>query len=293
MDLDRHAALCAAFTLLTSTGCAGAVEVTQTYTPAAASDVQSQRFVPVAVVRGTHHIKLPEGARVEPTRVLLPRAYVHKLGSGDVVQEDELGRIVAVRSSSDPPVVTRFVPGTAVSPRGSDEIRGQLADDAASIALTPSDGIEMHGHVEPDDPLPGGGRVESSRATGALIAGIVVFALSYAPTVYVGAGSPRSSDRILALPVAGPWIDLANRPACVPPVLPAGIQLPVDPCIEETVSRVALVASGGLQGLATILTVIGLPSHTKIVEGGGVGARSKPTLAVIPTAGGAAAVGTF
>jgi len=283
----------AAVLALATTGCAGSVEVTRTYTPSAAADVQSDKFVPVAVVRGAHRIALPQGARVEDGRVALPRLHVHRLGPGDVVQEDALGRIVAVRSPGEPPIVTRFVPGTAVSRSDSDEVRGQLADDGAAVLLIRDDGIEMHGRLEPDDPLPGGGRVESSRSTGALIGGVVVFVLSYAPTLYVGAGSPRSSDRVLGVPVAGPWLDLANRPACVTPITP--VKLPVDPCIEETASRAGLVTSGALQGLATILTLIGLPSHTRIVEGDdrGVGVRSKSRLAIVPTMGGAEAVGTF
>ncbi len=279
--------------LLVGTGCAGSVEVTRTYTPAAAAEVQSDKFVPVAIVRGSTRVALPQGARVQDGRVVLQRLYVHKLSPRDTLQEDELGRIVAVRSGGTPPIVTRFVPGTAVSPKASDEVRGELVEDATAMQLTRSDGVEMHGRLEPDDALPGGGHIESTRSTAALIGGVVVFVLSYAPTVYVGAGSPRSSDRVLEVPVAGPWLDLANRSACVAP--PTPIKLPIDPCIEETANRVALVTSGSLQGLATILTLIGLPAHSRIVEGDdrGVGARTKPHLAVVPTLGGAAAVGTF
>jgi hypothetical protein len=278
--------------LLTINGCAGSVEVTRTYTPSAAAEVQSDKFVPVAVMRGADRIPLPKDARVEDGRVVVRALYVHKLRPRDVIQEDSLGRIVAVRSGA-PPVVTHLVPGTAVSRSRSNEVRGQLVDNAATMALVRDDGVVMHGRLEADDALPDGGHIESSRSTGALIGGAVVFVLSYAPTLYIGAGSPRSSDRVLAVPIVGPWLDLANRPACVAPNLP--VKVPIDLCIEETASRAALIASGSLQGLATVLTLIGLPSHTRVVEGvdRGVGARAKPRLAVVPTLGGALAVGTF
>jgi hypothetical protein len=290
MRVDEYAAT---LLFVGITGCAGTVEVTQTYTPAAAAGVQSDKFVPVAVVRDTGRMPLPAGARVEEGRVVLPRMYAHKLGPGDVVQEDEIGRIVAVRSPGNPPVVTRFVPGTAQSPPASDEVRGELADDAAVLLLRPSDGVEMHGVLAPDDAIPGGGRVQSTRSTGALVAGVVLFTLSYGPSVYVGAQSPRAADRALEAPVVGPWMDMAQRPKCVAPASP--VALPIDPCIMETASRIGLAVSGSVQDLGFLLTLVGLPSHSEIVEGGGrgVGARAKPHVVFVPTWGGAAAMGTF
>jgi hypothetical protein len=271
------------------------VEVTRTYTPDKAAGVQSEKFVPVAVVRGADRIALPAGARVEDGRIAMPRMYVHKLAPGDVIQQDEIGRIVAVRSGGNPPVVTRFVPGTAESPATSDEVRGELADDAAQVPLKPGDSIEMHGNLTPDDRLAGGDHVESKRATGPLIAGVVLFVLSYGPTLYVGAESSLPSDRVLEAPVVGPWIDLAGRPKCVPPMLP--ITPPIDPCTPETAARVGLVVSGSAQALATVLTLVGLPTHPEVVEGppqeGAVGARSRPRLVFVPTLGGLAAMGTF
>jgi hypothetical protein len=268
--------------LLASLGCAGPVQVTRTYTPEAAQRMQSEKMVPIAVVRGAEHVDLPVGARVEGRKVVLPRAHVHKLRPGDVIEQDELERIVAVRSAGDPPIVTRFVPGTALSPDGSDEVRGELADDGAAIDLGGGDGVEMRGILAPEESASGVGRVESTRATGALVGGLVLLALSYGPSVYVGAQASQDYDRALSVPVAGPWIDLAERPTCVPPVTP--YKSPIDPCIWETGARVALVASGSVQGLAAILTFWGLPSHSKLVEGSDHGAsRPKPQVALTPT----------
>src|SRR5258708_6840032 len=65
--------------LLVGTRCAGSVEVTPPYPPAAAAEVQSDKFVPVAIVRGSTRVALPQGARVQDGRVVLQRLYVHKL----------------------------------------------------------------------------------------------------------------------------------------------------------------------------------------------------------------------
>jgi hypothetical protein len=264
----------AALFLLVSTGCAGPIEVTRTYAPQAAVQAQSETALhPVAIVRADGRIPLPSDARLEPGRVLLPqtRLHVHKIAPGEVIEHDSQGRITAVRGAGTPPVITHYVPGTAESMSGSEEVRGVLVDAANVITLRPTDAIEMHGSFQPDDLLPGGGRVESTRS--------------------------HSEDRVLAIPAAGPWIDLANRPACVPPQLPPGMKLPVDPCIGETAVRAALVASGALQDMGMLFALIGLPSHSRVVttDGGrGVGEQKPhPRIGIVPIPGGAAAVGTF
>jgi hypothetical protein len=296
MHLSYRSALLLA---LVTMGCAGPVQVTRTYTPQAAVQAQSETPLhPVAIVRPGGRVQLPSDARVEPGRVVFPHAqlYVHKLAPGDVIEQDSQGRITGVRSGSTPPVVMRFVPGTAQSPSGSDEVRGVREDGSGALALQPGDAIEMTGTFQPDEALPGGGRVESTRSTGMLVGGIVVLTLAYAPTVYVGVNSVRPEDRVLAVPAAGPWIDLANRPACVPPQLPAGVHLPVDPCIAETAARAALVASGALQDLGLVFTLIGLPTHSQIVSGTSRGVseeKPKPHIGIVPTGTGAAAVGVF
>jgi hypothetical protein len=272
--------------LFGTSGCAGSIEVTRTFAPTAASRVSSDKLEAVAVVRGETRIPIPRGSRVEADRVVLPveRVHIHKLVSGDVIEQDSAGRIVAVRSASDPPVYTRFVPGTAVSPAGSDDVRGEV-EGTPTIELRASDSIEMRGHIAPDEPVPGGGRVESTRSTWALISGGLVLALSYAPTAYIGAASSRSADQALEVPIVGPWLDLAQRPACVAPVTP--IKLPVDPCIEESASRAALITSGIFQGIGAILTAVGLPSYSRLVESGDRG------VAIVPTMGGATAIAKF
>ena len=273
-------------------GCASRVDVTRTFAPHEAAAQTDGRLTAVAVVRGDERLPVPYNAHVEEDRVAWPNdpgEHVHKLRPGDVIEADSDGRIVAVRSAGG--VLLRFVPGSASSPDGSDEVRGRLVDDATSITLQPGDRIAMRGFFSPDEHIPGGGHVETSRATGALAAGIGLLLVSYGPSAYVGATSTLKTDRVLLAPVAGPWLDLANRPKCVPP---AGSQvLPVDPCIGDTILRAGLIAGGAVQGLAALLVLIGLPSSSHVVYDGdhGVG------WTVIPDAGqgsaGVRAVGRF
>lgn len=156
--------------------------------------------------------------------------------------------------------------------------------DGRVLPLQSTDGVVMHGIIAPDHTVPGGGRVVSSRWGGALAVGVVTLTLSYAPTAYVGATSSGASDRVLLVPVAGPWLNLVHRSACVPPQSP--IPLPVDPCIVETADRAALVTSGALQGLGALLTIVGLPSQARVVEG-------DRGVAVVPGPRGAAVFGRF
>jgi hypothetical protein len=289
-----------------SVACGGGnVEVTRLFSPADAAKAQDGKLVPTAIVRGGVRIDVPEDARVEATRIVLPsssRAYVHKLRPGDVLEADDSGRIVAVRSAGDPPIVTHFVPGTASSPDGSDEVRGELESSggAPTLALLPTDHVEMRGTFGGDDAVPGGGRVDSSRSTGTLVGGLVVLALSYGPSAYIGATSTMKADRSLLIPIAGPWIDFARRSPCVVPPMPAAVaaELPVSPCLPETLNRAAIVTSGIFQGLGALLTIVALPSTTRVIyDGEHAAAPPKPTLAVVPQptlhGGGVGVVGTF
>jgi hypothetical protein len=77
-----------------------------------------------------------------------------------------------------------------------------------------------------------------------LATGFFAFAGAYVPSVIVAAGSPRPVDQRLDIPVAGPWIDLAERPGCSESHLPCGL---------EAGNRALLVASGAFQGAGALL----------------------------------------
>ena len=50
--------------------------------------------------------------------------------------------------------------------------------------------------------------------------GILALGVPYAASVVVAATSDRSEDKHLYIPVAGPWMDLANRSGCGNPGQP-------------------------------------------------------------------------
>lgn len=153
------------------------------------------------------------------------------------------------------------------------------------VEVRVGDRVEMRGAFGDGDAIPGGGHVESSRPVGALVAGVTLFTMAYAPSAYVASQSP--GDKWLFAPVVGPWVDLATRPACTasaPLVNGQAVSLPIDPCLGDNVARAMIIASGALQGLGALITLIALPAHAHVVE---------KKFAIVPTGLGAAAFGTF
>jgi hypothetical protein len=152
------------------------------------------------------------------------------------------------------------------------------------VSLREGDRVEMRGSFGEGDAVPGGGHVESSRPVGALIAGVTLFTMAYAPSAYAAS---QTNDKWLFAPVVGPWIDLATRPACTataPLVNGQALSLPIDPCLGDNVARAMIIASGAIQGLGALITLIALPAHAHHVE---------KRFAIVPTGLGASAFGTF
>jgi hypothetical protein len=205
---------------------------------------------------------------------------------GDVIEADDDGRILAVRSQNN--VETRFVPGTATSPPGSDEVRGKLVEQRTASALGEGDRIGVCGVFSPGESLPGGGHVESSGNAAFAVLGLVTAAVGYAPSLYVGATSSLKADRVLLLPVLGPWIDLATRPSCTTDQKIKDAS-GLDTCSPESIAKAGLIAAGGFEALGTVLFLVGLPSRAVFVEDKRTGLRVEPLL----SASGASIVGRF
>jgi hypothetical protein len=75
-----------------------------------------------------------------------------------------------------------------------------------------------------------------------LQSGVWTLGLSYVPALVVAIESSRSADKNLYVPVAGPWIDLADRDC--------------PSCAHETANKVLLVTDGIFQGIGA-LQIIG------------------------------------
>jgi hypothetical protein len=100
----------------------------------------------------------------------------------------------------------------------------------------------------------------TSQATGPSMAmvgsGLVIFGLSYIPAVVVGSSSSLDADRTLLVPVAGPWIDLAQRPGC---------GNGDSSCNNENTNKVLLVTDGVFQAIGVLTTIGGFltPAHER------------------------------
>ena len=83
-----------------------------------------------------------------------------------------------------------------------------------------------------------------------VIGGVVAFVGAYGASIAVAAANSSSADNNLYIPVAGPWLDLQNRPGCGGPNEPS--------CSREDGSRALLVVSGIFQGLGVLTIALGL-----------------------------------
>ena len=73
-----------------------------------------------------------------------------------------------------------------------------------------------------------------------LLTGLVVFGGSYGASAIIGGMSDREDDKKLVYPVAGPWMDLANRD-CV-----------ANTCSREDLNKGLLIADGIVQGVGAL-----------------------------------------
>lgn len=114
------------------------------------------------------------------------------------------------------------------------------AQDEAGLGGRPAERMERE-TIRPNRPL--------------LITGGAVIAASYIPPVVVAATSDRRGDQNLYIPVAGPWIDLAERGGCGP-----------NPCSEEAVYKGLLVTAGTahLVGVGLVISSFLVPEERTV-----------------------------
>lgn len=123
-----------------------------------------------------------------------------------------------------------------------------------------------------------------------LVTGSAIFLGSYAATAIQGAVSPLDADRKNLIPVAGPWINMSERPCNLGDNCSTG----------ENINNVLLIGSGVAQGAGIAIALISLAvpeTHERVVSS----AKAPPPKSewrVIPAqmgrgGAGAFAVGTF
>jgi hypothetical protein len=142
---------------------------------------------------------------------------------------------------------------------------------------------------------PGRGASESAQSaddsTGGtlLVSGLVTLTLSYIPAFVLATQSTLPIDQRLYAPVVGPWLDLANRPACGPTTVL---------CNTEIAAQAMLVADGIVQAVGAIQVLVGLGSLANESSSNNVKVVDKVGVRVTPAQFGAggyglAAIGKF
>jgi hypothetical protein len=134
---------------------------------------------------------------------------------------------------------------------------------------------------------------ETGPNTALISSGLFTLGIPYVTSVIVATQSDHAGDNHLYIPVAGPWLDLANRGNC------GGITQPS--CDNETTYKVLLIADGVLQGIGALEIVGGLltpTTRTVAADRKHQTAALEPHVRVAPTAMGRggyglAAVGSF
>jgi hypothetical protein len=115
--------------------------------------------------------------------------------------------------------------------------------------------------------------------TGLISSGFITFGVPYVTSVIIASQSNHEGDKNLYMPVAGPWIDLANRGGC------DGINQPT--CATETGYKVLLAADGLLQTVGAVEIFAGL----LIPERHATTVAKQPTVHVAPSPVGQAGMG--
>jgi hypothetical protein len=114
--------------------------------------------------------------------------------------------------------------------------------------------------------------IQSGPNRAMLSTGLFAFGVPYVASVVVAAQSDHQGDKHLYVPIAGPWMDLADRGDCG--------RLGQTPCDTETGYKVLLVVDGVLQGVGA-LDIVGafLFPETRIVRA----ANEPPRVMIAPT----------
>jgi hypothetical protein len=185
---------------------------------------------------------LPQGATLERDGVHSSGEVERVMLPGEQLIANESGAYVGVRAVDG--TQTRFRPGARYA---KGRLIGFPENAAKGVPLPRGARVVVSGTFKDGDVVPIGGSVESENSGGLVAVGTTIFGLGYVPSVVVAAESNYKPDRWLYLPLAGPWINLTNRPTCTPP---AGTPVGVDPCKPEQVARVAMVTLGVVQASA-------------------------------------------
>ncbi len=151
--------------------------------------------------------------------------------------QDTTSAVTTTSSSTTPATVVQPAPTTVVQPAPTNVIVQPVPVPVAQTTTTSA-------------PLLVNQREEKTEGkqvnTALLTTGLVMLGVPYVTSVIVGASSNHQGDSHLFVPLAGPWMDFADRGGC-----PVGSS-----CDGETTNKVLLAADGIFQALGA-LQIIG------------------------------------
>ena len=107
-----------------------------------------------------------------------------------------------------------------------------------------------------------------------LASGIITFGVTYGAGAIVAATSPVSADQQMFVPIAGPWMDLFERPDCGGNTGRS--------CNAETTYKVLIVADGIGQAIGALTVVEAFLNPEVHTSTHSVTASEKPSLRVTP-----------
>jgi hypothetical protein len=120
------------------------------------------------------------------------------------------------------------------------------------------------------------------------VTGAALLGLPYAASVWMAAESSREGDRLLYVPLVGPWASLANRATCTAPGCRGNISTDALPLVADGVAQAA--------GFALLMVALTTPTQSESAPSP-LTRRSSLQLHVVPASyvggGGLAAFGTF
>jgi hypothetical protein len=120
------------------------------------------------------------------------------------------------------------------------------------------------------------GHVKRTPNTDVIVGGMFLLTSAYSFSAVAAGTSDVKADENLWVPVAGPWMDLAERPRCG-----GGVARPT--CDNESVNQALIVTSGIVQGVGALQILGGLlfPKTEVIMS-------SKRSVQIAPSATGSA-----
>jgi hypothetical protein len=166
----------------------------------------------------------------------------------------------APQSAAPPPAPPAYAPPPGYPPQPAQPGWGYATGQYPYPQAAP---LELH-YVE-GRPIPTGYHLESRARKGLVVSGSIVFGVPYVLSASVAGSSKTDADTWLYVPLAGPFLDLANRKEkCSAPVMTGSGRFDVY-CDDDAGQRFFLMTDGLMQVAGATLLIFGLAMPQKVL----------------------------